>query len=139
MRFAPSPRAPRARHRAWDRLLVALDRHAIEPDAVADEADTAWVEPASVRRNRIVERREDQTDRGRVGLERGQPRAVNNEAVVPTSMKSRRLSDIGESPESACRRPSTLRNPRRPVKATTRGALRPRGGVLDEGRPRLTT
>ena len=41
----------RARHRARNGFVVALDRHAVEAEAVADEADAARIETARVGRN----------------------------------------------------------------------------------------
>ncbi len=61
----------RARHRTGNRFVVALDRHAVEAQTVADELHAARVEAAGIGRNRVVRRRENQTDGRRVGRQRG--------------------------------------------------------------------
>src|SRR5262249_7030675 len=54
----------RARKHSRDCLIVALDRHtARQANSIADEVHATWVQQLRVRRDRIINGRENQTER----------------------------------------------------------------------------
>ena len=66
------------REHAWDGFVVPFERHpAGEADAVAEELDAGGIQTLRVGRNGVVERREDQAERGFAGLSRAKRRGLS--------------------------------------------------------------